>query len=369
MRLLAKVTKAKLAAKRIALKGLVLDLPLQEVKPSLQKSIAGQKSLEPPTQDGKNAQIRPRPAILPRLLSPGHPGVSSIGSVKARVVGIWPMVKRLRRVKALSLWASSIRHPDYGTIEDLRGLLGLPPPYTSHSVAITSALPEDALLVSFDTEFELREGRDHVVEIGVTVLDTRDITDTAPGPFALDWFAKAKTHHYVADTTQRPKSRMGSCHFSDGMLADLSSIRSHLLGILQRLANPPDDPDQKVGRGPRKVVLVGHSLWGDLIRMHFSPGLELDLLSQEAFLKNPIMQFDTLFLTEAAIREGAEIPSAELGRLASWLGIPRQYRNNNGSSIGCHNAGNDAAYTMMALLIYAVRWESIIFGRKVLLPP
>jgi hypothetical protein len=363
MRLLAKVTKAKVAAKRIAIKGPVLDLPSQEVKPLLQKSIAGQKSLEPPTQDGNKAQIRPRPAILPRLSSLEHPGISSNGSVKARVVGIWPMVKRFRRAKALSLWASSIKHPDYGTIEDLRVLLGLPPPYTSHSVATTSALPDDALLVSFDTEFETREGRDHVVEIGVTVLDTRHIIGTAPGPFAIDWFAKAKTHHYVADTTQRPKSRMGSCHFSDGMFADVSSIKSHLLGILHRLANPPYDPNQKVGRGPRKVVLVGHSLWGDLIRMQFSPGLEMDLLGHEAFLTNPTMQFDTLFLTETAIREGAEVPSAELGRLASWLGIPQKYRKDNGSSIGCHNAGNDAAYTMMALLIYAVRWESIVFGK------
>jgi hypothetical protein len=369
MRLLAKVTKAKLAAKRIALKGPVLDLPLQQVKPSLQKSVTGQISLEPPTQDGKKAQIRPRPAILPRRPSPRHPGVSSIKSVKAKVMGIWPMVRRLRRLKELGFWASSFgKHLDYGTIEDLRGLLGLPRPYTSHSVATTSALPEDAFLVSFDTEFETREGLDHVVEIGVTVLDTRDIVGTAPGPFALDWFAKAKTHHYVVDTTQRSKTRMGSCHFSDGMFADVSSIKSHLFGILQRLANPPYDPNQKVGRGPRKVVLVGHSIWGDLIRMRFSPGLELDLLDQEPYPKNPIGQFDTLFLTERAIREGAEIPSAELGRLASWLGIPRKYRNKNGSSIGCHNAGNDAAYTMMALLIYAVRWESVIFGKTVLLP-
>lgn len=366
MRLLSKVTKAKLAAKRIAIKGPVLDLPLQEVKPLLQKSVAGRKSLEPPTQDGKKAQTRPRPAILPRLSSPRHPGVSSIGSVKARVVGIWPMVKRLRRAKALSLWASSIEHPDYGTIKDLRGLLGLPPPYTSHSVATTSALPDDALLVSFDTEFETREGLDHVVEIGITVLDTRDIIGTPPGPFAIDWFAKAKTHHYVADTMQRSKSRMGSCHFSDGMFADVSSIKSHLLGILQKACQPNlrSQPESRTwsaeGSLSRSLSL------GDLIRTQFSPGLEMDLLSHEAFLTNPTMQFDTWFLTETAIREGAEVPSAELGRLASWLGIPQKYRKDNGSSIGCHNAGNDAAYTMMALLIYAVRWESVVLGETVL---
>jgi len=54
--------------------------------------------------------------------------------------------------------------------------------------------------------------------------------------------------------------------------------------------------------------------------------------------------------------------SAKLGKLVNWLGIHHQYQQ-DGSSIGCHNAGNDAAYTMMALLIYAVRWESLVPGK------
>lgn len=368
------LNKAKLAAKRVALKGRNRDIrlePLQEVKPLEQKSIAGQRSLSPSTQDVKDAHIRSPPPILPRQLSSRKPGA---GTVRARVVGFRPITNaknaqealRLAKWKALS-WPSSIRKSDYGTIENLRDLLGLPALYTSHSVSTTPALPEDALIVSFDTETEIHGGRDHVVEIGVTVLDTRDIIDTAPGPFALDWFAKAKTYHYVSDIARRSNIRMRSCYFSDDMFADISSIKSHLLGILQGHANPSEDPIQRVGRGPRKVVLLGHSGWGDLDQMRYSPGLELDLFGEEAFLKKPAMSFDTWMLADTAIQQGVVIPSAKLGRLASWLGIPKQYRQDNGSSIGCHNAGNDAAYTMMALLIFAVRWESIVFGKTVLL--
>jgi hypothetical protein len=368
------LNKAKLAAKRMAVKGGVRDLPLEplrEVKPLEIQPLAGQRPLEASSRDGKKAQTKP---ILPRLSTPRRPGVSRNLPVKARVVGFRPMINARNAQEALRLtkwkersWASSIKHSDYGTIENLRDLLGLPLPYTSHSVSTTSALPEDALIVSFDTETEIHGGRDHVVEIGVTVLDTRDIIDTAPGPFALDWIAKAKTYHYVVDITRRSRDRMRSCYFSDDVFADVSSIRSHLLETLQRLANPPYDPDQKVGCGPRKVVLVGHSGWGDLDQMRQSPGLELDLFSEEAFLTKPTMAFDTWMFTDTAIQQGVVIPSARLGRLASWLGIPQQYRQDNGSSIGCHNAGNDAAYTMMALLIYAVRWESIIFDKTVLL--
>jgi hypothetical protein len=370
------LNKAKLAAKLMAVKGRVRDLrlePLQKVKPLEQESIASQRSLERSTQDGKKAQIRLPPATLPRLPSPLEPGASRIGSVKARVVGFRPMINAKNAQEAVRLtkwnarsWASSIKQSDYGTIENLRNLLGLPPLYTSHSVSTTSALPEDALMVSFDTETEIHGGRDVVVEIGLTVLDTRDIVNTAPGPYAIDWIAKAKTYHYVVDITHRPRMRMRSCYFSDDMFADVYSVRSHFLELLQKLANPPCDPNQKVGRGPRKVVLVGHSGWGDLDQMRHSPGLELDLFSQEAFPTKPTMAFDTWMFTDTAIQQGVAIPSAKLGRLASWLGIPEQYRQDNGSSIGCHNAGNDAAYTMMALLIYAVRWESIIFGKTTL---
>jgi hypothetical protein len=365
------LTKAKLAAKRMATKGRVRDFPLEpvhQVKPLEQKSIASQRSLKPSSQGGIKARIRPSAPILPQPSSLRSPAVN------AKVVGSRPMVNaknaqvalRLAKWKAKS-WASSIEISDYGTIEDLRKVLGLPPPYASHRVSNTSALPEDALIVSFDTESEIHGGRDLVVEIGVTVLDTRDIIDTAPGPFALDWSAKTKTLHYVVDTTHRPRSRTRSCYFSDDIFADVSSIRSHLLGELQKLADPPYDTSQMVGYGPRKVVLVGHSGWYDLDRMRTSPGLELDLFGREAFLSKPTTVFDTWVLTDTAIRQGAAIPSAKLGRLVAWLGIDQKYRQDNGSSIGCHNAGNDSAYTMMALLIYAVRWETITFGKPVLL--
>jgi hypothetical protein len=357
-------TKAKLVAKRAKRVAKAGHIPLEAIKhlEQEQKPIAGQK--------------RQPPAFLGiRLSSPRHTG-AKVWHVTTKVVGSQAMIDARDEREALRLenlrerrWASKMKGT-YGTIKDLRGLLGLPPPYTSGRVSTTPALPEDALIVSFDTEIE-QDQDDHlhsrVVEVGVTVLDTREIIDTAPGPFARDWIAKAKTHHYVLDTTRKPARRMRACYFGDDMFGDVSSIRSHLLDVLQRLANPPRDPKKGAVQGPRKVVLVGHSVMVDIGLLRCAP-LRLDFLSEEPFLIKPTMSFDTCILTDSAINKGAAITSSALGKLVCHLGIPTQYQQ-NGRCIGWHNAGNDSAYTMMALLIYAVRWESIILGKYITLSP
>lgn len=252
-------------------------------------------------------------------------------------------------------------HDDYGSIKELRELLGLPPPHTSHDVHATCPLPEDALLVSFDTEWERQGLKDHVVEVGVTTLDTRDIIDTAPGEFAYEWIAKAKTHHYVVNVTRRARSRMDACLFSDDTYAGAATVKRDLINILQTSANPPHDPSKAIGHGQRKVILVGHSVHGDLRKLVTSPGLELDFRTKEMFLTRPTMAFDTARLTVNATQQGARIRSAKLGELVNRIGVHPQYEDRD-TVFGVHNAGNDTAYTMMALLLYAVRWEQLVPG-------
>jgi hypothetical protein len=301
--------------------------------------------------------------------------------VKARVIGLKMLensIKQRRQSRIarsrLNSWAAKLNPKDYGSIRELRLLLGLPQPYTSRSVHATSAVPEDALIVSFDTEWERHGLQDHVVEIGVTTLDTRDIIDTAPGEFAYDWISKAKTYHYVVDVTRRPTDRMRGCYFSDDMFADVETVRQDLLAILQQAAHPPNDSSKAIGHGSRKIVLAGHSVAADGNQLYRSPGLRIDLFSKEVFPTRPSMIFDTLMLTDAAIQRDAEARSAKLGRVVNWLGAHPQYKHND-SVIGTHNAGNDAAYTMMALLMYAVRWEQVVpsgnaplFPKKLLAP-
>ena len=90
---------------------------------------------------------------------------------------------------------------DYGLITQLRELLGLVLPHTCEDAHLTAALPEDALIVSIDTEWERQGLEECVVEIGFTVLDTRDIININPGLYGDGWFSKAKTYQYVASVT------------------------------------------------------------------------------------------------------------------------------------------------------------------------
>lgn len=353
------LSTAKLVAKRRAMKGLIK--PVRDL--SVEPLPATQKPISPPRVPEFELQTHDE------AIAQSQPALWRILPVKTRVVGSQALTDAINERRAARLayrrarsHASKLNPEDYGSMKQLRELLGLPAPYTTHDVSSVNALPQDALLVSFDTEWERRGLVEHVVEIGVTLLDTRDIANTAPGVFAHDWISKAKTYHYVVDLTRRPTDRMRACYFSEDMFADLSTIKQDLVSILQQSAHPPYDPvgTQGLGsRGPRKVVLVGHSVAIDLHQMYRSPGLHMDFFSKDVFLTKPSMAFDTLMLTDAAIQQGATMTSAKLGKLVNWLGVHPQYRHND-TIIGCHNAGNDAAYTMMALLMYAVRWEEIV---------
>lgn len=256
---------------------------------------------------------------------------------------------------------------DYGSITQLRELLGLAPLHTSQDPHTAANLPQDALIVSIDVEWERRGRRERIVEIGITILDTRNIIDVLPGRHGHDWFAKAETYHYVVNVTWRPWQRMRACLFSDDRYGNVSTIKKHIRKTLQRAAYLRPNPRGPIGHSPRKIVLVGHSVVRDLQSLYRSPGLELDFLGTDVFLTKPTTVFDTFMLTVAANKQGAKIRWRGLGWLVNWLGVHPQYRQFD-SVIGCHNAGNDAAYAMMALLMYAIRWEKIVPRDNVPLP-
>ena len=244
----------------------------------------------------------------------------------------------------------------YGNIKALHSLLNLSDSCSNDINHPCSHFPQpaDALIASIDTETERHGLKDHIVEIGLTILDTRSIYAANPGPFAHAWLAKTKTYHYVLDKTRRPVNRMRSCFFAPDYFGSAADVRRLLLNKLTKHFH-----GQGQGAAHRKLILVGHGLASDLNLLRRCPDMQLDI-STNLTPEIPIsMVFDTATLAHEAKIAGAEVPAKRLGNLVNWLGVHPQFRRGS-SVIGWHNAGNDAAYTMMALLMLAVNWGHVV---------
>lgn len=198
---------------------------------------------------------------------------------------------------------------------------------------------EDAVFICIDCEAYER-AQDLITEIGVSVLDPKALKDTDPGADGSAWFDKIKHVHLRPHEYKHLVNRAFVIGCPDKFnFGETAFIKLADAGkILRRIFDDPERIHQACDLGvefrPRekaKVVLVGHALGGDtkyLRRVGFSP-------------KNVVAHVDTQKLARASKKD-----SPGLKRLLIALDIDAQ---------NLHNAGNDAAYTMQALIGLAVR--------------
>jgi len=237
----------------------------------------------------------------------------------------------------------------YGSIEDLKAALALK--------VKPATLSECAVLVAIDTESEKRGLLNHVVEVGVTILRVRDIIGTAPGAFLSNWIAKLKHHHLVLDITTRPKKRMHSSLFGKSRFLSSEDAQIALKKILRECTGQNNGDSANPA-----VMLVGQSIDGDVNALR-GPGVRLDIRDPATAGITFDKVFETLGFTIAARELGVRFPSGKLGQVVRSLGVdPKYVGTETDSVIGTHNASNDAAYTMMALLLYAIKWDDLIRG-------
>ncbi|KAK5128711.1 hypothetical protein LTR85_000044 [Meristemomyces frigidus] len=259
-----------------------------------------------------------------------------------------------------------VRFP-IGTIDDLRPILGTG--FHSESTA------RDAVLVAIDTESErVRLLGSTVVEIGVTTLRVRDLLGVPPGDHLDNWVSKMSHHHMVLDHTRRPKERMAGSLFGRSQFLTANDAQASLKIILRTCivdsngqsaleqSDAADNEHQPRSSdiSPPDLVLVGQSIRSDVTALA-GAGICLDIYDPAATGVQFKATFDTADLAHTAIKRGAQIPSARLGPLVKQLGVdPRYLSHNRTIVLGTHNASNDAAYTMMALLSLATQWDELL---------
>ncbi|KAH6687142.1 hypothetical protein F5X68DRAFT_261383 [Plectosphaerella plurivora] len=231
-------------------------------------------------------------------------------------------------------------------------LLGLRPAQKTHLDAngkvlqldLTKPAPfppyHDAVIVSID--IEVAEGSSSTVyEIGISILDTRELAKVAPGEEGRAWFALIKSHHLLTYEWRacRNSKYVKGCpdmfNFGISETPMEADLPKRLMAIIKQHIYPDgvNDNDWELHR---PLVVIGHGFSSDT-----------------AFLKNmgvdlrDIYSFGTVIDTQHIDQITNDIVQPRsLSTLLNELVIKHSY---------LHNAGNDATYTLQALITMAVK--------------
>ncbi|THX95166.1 hypothetical protein D6D03_09357 [Aureobasidium pullulans] len=193
----------------------------------------------------------------------------------------------------------------------------------------------EPVFVCVDLEaFEFSQ--DKITEVGVSILDSRHVVGTDPGADGSNWLSKINTRHMIIKEYKHlvNKRFVHGCpdkfNFGHSELVPLKHIRDTLIELFN---NPTSEPLRASDNGSRKLVLVGHGLSNDtayLNKLNFAPHASGNILQD----------VDTQRFV------GTKKTTIGLSKLMAGLGVDPE---------NLHNAGNDAAYTMQALVLITVQ--------------
>jgi hypothetical protein len=206
------------------------------------------------------------------------------------------------------------------------------PDSIDHSLPAPFAFDSSVVFVCVDVE-SYERAHNKITEVGVATLDTRDLAGVAPGPDGANWRSKIRARHFrITDHRHLVNSEFVSgCpdRFDFGQ-----STFVKLAEDLPNTANITDSGEQ------RKLILLGHDTLSDT---KYLQQLGFDPLT----LPNLIETQDTATMYRVWRRE--QQPT-KLGNILYDFDIP---------GFNLHNAGNDAVYTVQAMLGVCVREATI----------
>lgn len=205
----------------------------------------------------------------------------------------------------------------------------------------------DVIIISIDIEaYERAQGI--ITEVGVSTLDTRDLQGTAPGKNGENWqqFVRARHFRVLEHKSYENKDFVAGCadKFQFG-ISEWVSIKSLPSVLTQCFHEPfskpssgsndqasiPEDHNNK-----RNIVLLGHDIEQDIQYCHKIGFSVLDR-------GNLIATMDTKAMYQAYTRDTSP---RGLGGVMNDFDITAWY---------LHNAGNDAVYTVWAMLATCIQ--------------
>lgn len=199
----------------------------------------------------------------------------------------------------------------------------------------------DAVLVCIDCE-AWEDDHSKITEIGIAVLDPRDVEGVEPGTNAQHWTPKIKAAHlrfneHAALVNRKyVKGLEEFFNFGTTYWADLDMSKA----VLQRLFEQPAELNMVVSLkdlpsvSPRQVIFVAHDMKTDF---RFTDQLGFPLRQA----RNVVRHVDTQVVAGATKK--------------TKIGLQRLLHALDIEATNLHNAGNDAVYTLQCLIVMAVK--------------
>ncbi|KAI1500690.1 hypothetical protein F5X99DRAFT_385140 [Biscogniauxia marginata] len=172
----------------------------------------------------------------------------------------------------------------------------------------------------------------NITEIGLAILDTTRTEDVAPGVRGENWFSRIETHHlrveeYSSEVNHRyVKGCPEAFNFGTSVFVPLKEVSK----VLGKIIGDNQSTDK------RPVIMVGHDIKQDL-----------NYLKKVGYNVWRLKQFsdevDTMFMFRRMERN---MSGGRLEVICDQLGT---------SGHDFHNAGNDAVYTLRAMITMAMK--------------
>ncbi|KAI4944280.1 hypothetical protein J4E91_008837 [Alternaria rosae] len=206
--------------------------------------------------------------------------------------------------------------------------------------------PFDQSVVFVCVDVESYERAHHkITEVGVATLDTRDLVSVPPGVDGTAWREKIRARHFrIKEHRHLVNSEFVAGHpdsfrFGQSTFISLREAASHVAACFHAPFAAQDDDDFLSHFDPtekRNIVFLGHDTLGDV---RYLQQLGYDPMKVENILE----AMDTATMYKVWRRE--QQPTS-LGRIMNAFDVAAWH---------LHNAGNDAVYTVWAMLAICVK--------------
>lgn len=204
-----------------------------------------------------------------------------------------------------------------------------------------------------------------ITEIGVSTLDTADLVDVPPGENGRNWMEKIRTRHFRVTeyahiiNTEYVHGCPDRFHFGESEFVPLQDtaavVDSCFLPPYSANTNPTSDIPE------RNLIMVGHDVQMDVkylqslgCRAMFEP--ERSLQDEPPRIRSSVPRLHSRFINQVdtsllyrVLKRSTQATS--LGNVLVDLDLQGWH---------LHNAGNDAHYTMQALIGIAVKARALL---------